>query len=151
MLQIVSLKIFGRTIGWYYYLAFIIPGVCGAVIMWVFFPNSKYSPPTVSLAVSPFGALGSNCYKWYANLHLALGLPLEEVAAKFGDAGMYPEQAQTLKLWLRLTYVPLDEVASYMRDIQVTDEELDQVGGFGKEGNGMLEVEKAATAVHAKA
>lgn len=44
-----------RTIGWKFFLCFIIPGSIGAVIMFVFFPNTK-------------------------------GMPLEEVAALFGDA-----------------------------------------------------------------
>lgn len=39
-----------------------------------------------------------------------------------------------------------DLVASYMRDIEITDDELDQVGGFGteKSSKGTLEIEKAA-------
>lgn len=83
------------NIGWYFYLAFIIPGTIGAICMWFFFPDT-------------------------------LGKPLEETAALFGDA---------------------DQVQSYMRDIQITDEELDQVGGFGteKDTNGPLEIEKLAT------
>ena len=45
-----------------------------------------------------------------------------------------------------LIYLSTDEVAGYMRDIHVTDDELDQVGGFGagKGSNDVLEVEKAA-------
>jgi len=53
------------NVGWKFYLAFIIPGSIGGVVMWVFFPNTK-------------------------------GIPLEEVAAIFGDA---------------------DEVAVYERDL----------------------------------
>lgn len=56
-----------RTVGWKFYLAFIIPGTIGGIIMFIFFPDTK-------------------------------GLPLEEIAAIFGDA---------------------DEVAIYQRDIQV--------------------------------
>ena len=57
-----------------------------------------------------------------------LGKPLEETAALFGDQ---------------------DEVAGYMKDIEVTEDELDAVGGFGVEknsdsDNGALEIEKAA-------
>ena len=55
------------AIGWKFYLAFIIPGSIGAIIMWFYFPDT-------------------------------LGLPLEEVAAIFGDA---------------------DEVAVYQRDIEI--------------------------------
>jgi hypothetical protein len=53
-----------------------------------------------------------------------LGKPLEETAALFGDA---------------------DEVVGYMRDIAVTEGDLDQVEGFGdnKEGSGVSHVEKA--------
>jgi MFS family permease len=85
-------------IGWKFYLCFIIPGTIGAVIMWLFFPDT-------------------------------LGKPLEETAALFGDA---------------------DQVASYMRDIEITEEELDAVGGFGgrktdKDSTPPLEIEKAAT------
>ena len=64
------------AIGWKFYLCFIIPGTIGAVIMWVYFPNT-------------------------------LGLPLEEVAAIFGDA---------------------DEVAGYMKDIEITEEDIDNIG-----------------------
>jgi hypothetical protein len=67
-----------ENIGWKFYLAFIIPGTIGSVIMWFFFPNT-------------------------------LGLPLEEVAAIFGDH---------------------DEVAGYMRDIQINDDEVEKVSGF---------------------
>ena len=56
-----------KNVGWKFYLAFIIPGTLGAIIMWLFFPDT-------------------------------LGLPLEEVAAIFGDA---------------------DEVAIYQRDIEI--------------------------------
>jgi hypothetical protein len=70
-------------IGWKFYLAFIIPGTIGAVIMWFFFPDT-------------------------------LGLPLEEVAAIFGDH---------------------DEVAGYMRDIQINDDETEKVSGFGSGDN----------------
>jgi len=56
-----------KTVGWKFYLAFIIPGSIGAIIMWIWFPDTN-------------------------------GLPLEEVAAIFGDA---------------------DEVAIYQRDIEV--------------------------------
>ena len=53
-----------------------------------------------------------------------LGKPLEETAALFGDA---------------------DQVATYMRDIEITEDELDAVGGFGeKSSDRTLEVEKAA-------
>jgi len=55
------------TIGWKFYLCFIIPGTIGGIIMWIFFPDTN-------------------------------GLPLEEVAAIFGD---------------------VDEVAIYQADIQV--------------------------------
>lgn len=47
-----------RTIGWKFYLCFIIPGTIGSVIMWIWFPDTK-------------------------------GKPLEEVAAIFGDVGMF--------------------------------------------------------------
>jgi hypothetical protein len=56
-----------ENIGWKFYLVFIIPGTIGAVIMGVWFPDTR-------------------------------GLPLEEVAAIFGDT---------------------DEVAIYQRDIEV--------------------------------
>ena len=56
-----------KTIKWKFYLAFIIPGTIGAILMWIYFPDT-------------------------------LGLPLEEVAAIFGDA---------------------DEVAMYQRDIAI--------------------------------
>ena len=72
------------NIGWKFYLAFIIPGTLGSIIMWFFFPDT-------------------------------LGLPLEEVAAIFGDH---------------------DEVAGYMRDIQITDNEVEKVGGFESGGEG---------------
>jgi hypothetical protein len=55
--------------GWKFYLAFIIPGTIGGVIMIIFFPDTK-------------------------------GLPLEEVAALFGD---------------------LDEIAVYQREIDLKD------------------------------
>lgn len=58
-----------ETIGWKFYLCFIIPGSLGALVMWLFFPDTK-------------------------------GLPLEEVAAIFGDE---------------------DEVAVYQRDIDIDD------------------------------
>jgi hypothetical protein len=29
------------TVGWRFYLAFIIPGTIGGIIMWVFFPDTK--------------------------------------------------------------------------------------------------------------
>ena len=43
-------------------------------------------------------------------------------------------------------YLKPDLVASYMRDIEITEDELDQVGGFGteKSSNRTLEIEKAA-------
>lgn len=66
------------NIGWKFYLAFIVPGAVGSVIMWFFFPDT-------------------------------LGLPLEEVAAIFGDH---------------------DEVAGYMRDIQLGSDEVQKVEGF---------------------
>lgn len=55
-----------------------------------------------------------------------LGKPLEETAALFGDA---------------------DQVATYMRDIEITDEELDAVGGFGgkRSETDTLKIEKAAS------
>ena len=56
-----------KNIGWKFYLAFIIPGSIGGILMWIYFPDT-------------------------------LGLPLEEVAAIFGDA---------------------DEVAVYQRDIAI--------------------------------
>ncbi|KIX98805.1 uncharacterized protein Z520_05266 [Fonsecaea multimorphosa CBS 102226] len=56
-----------ETIGWKFYLCFIIPGTLGAIAMWIWFPDTN-------------------------------GLPLEEVAAIFGDA---------------------DEVAIYQRDLEV--------------------------------
>jgi len=56
-----------EKIGWKFYLCFIIPGTIGAVVMWIWFPDTN-------------------------------GLPLEEVAALFGDS---------------------DEVAIYQRDIEV--------------------------------
>ncbi|KAK5173252.1 uncharacterized protein LTR77_001933 [Saxophila tyrrhenica] len=72
------------NIGWYYYLAFIIPGTIGAVVMFLYFPDT-------------------------------LGKPLEEIAALFGDH---------------------DEVAGYMRDIEISSEEIENVGGFGREKGG---------------
>ena len=54
-------------IQWRFYLALIIPGTIGCVVMWFYFPDTK-------------------------------GLPLEEVAAIFGDA---------------------DEVAIYLREIEI--------------------------------
>lgn len=62
-----------------------------------------------------------------------LGLPLEEVAAIFGDS---------------------DEVATYMRDIEITEDELDKVGGFGHgsgEKEGTLQIEKIAQGIDEKA
>jgi hypothetical protein len=56
-----------QTIGWKFYLCFIIPGTIGGVVVWIWFPDTN-------------------------------GVPLEEVAAIFGDA---------------------DEVAIYQRDIEV--------------------------------
>lgn len=56
-----------ENVGWKFYLALIIPGTIGCVIMWFVFPDTK-------------------------------GLPLEEVAAIFGDA---------------------DEVAVYQREIEI--------------------------------
>lgn len=56
-----------ETIGWKFYLCFIIPGTLGGIAIWLWFPDTN-------------------------------GLPLEEVAAIFGDA---------------------DEVAIYQRDIEV--------------------------------
>ncbi|KIW14757.1 hypothetical protein PV08_07542 [Exophiala spinifera] len=56
-----------KTVGWKFYLAFIIPGTIGGFIMLFFFPDTK-------------------------------GVPLEEIAAIFGDA---------------------DEVAIYQRDIEI--------------------------------
>lgn len=56
-----------NTIGWKFYLCFIIPGTIGGIAMWIWFPDTN-------------------------------GLPLEEVAAIFGDE---------------------DEVAIYQRDIEV--------------------------------
>jgi len=56
-----------ETIRWKFYLCFIIPGTIGAIVMWIWFPDTN-------------------------------GLPLEEVAAIFGDA---------------------DEVAIYQREIEV--------------------------------
>ncbi|ORY03954.1 MFS transporter [Clohesyomyces aquaticus] len=55
------------TIGWKFYLVFIIPGSMGAVIIWMYFPNTN-------------------------------GLPLEEIAAIFGDG---------------------DEVAVYQREMMI--------------------------------
>jgi Sugar (and other) transporter len=55
------------TVGWKFYLALIIPGTIGGILMWIFFPDTK-------------------------------GLPLEEIAALFGDE---------------------DEVAVYQREIDV--------------------------------
>lgn len=55
------------TIGWKFYLVFIIPGTIGGLIVWFFFPDTK-------------------------------GLPLEEIAAIFGDE---------------------DEIAVYQREIDV--------------------------------
>ena len=56
-----------EKIGWKFYLCFIIPGTIGAVLMWIFWPDTK-------------------------------GLPLEEIAAIFGDA---------------------DEVAIYQAEIEI--------------------------------
>jgi hypothetical protein len=56
-----------ENVGWKFYLALIIPGTIGCVLMWIFFPDTK-------------------------------GLPLEEVAAIFGDA---------------------DDVAVYQREIEI--------------------------------
>lgn len=55
------------SVGWRFYLCFIIPGSIGAAIMWFFFPDTR-------------------------------GLPLEEVAAIFGDE---------------------HEVAIYQRDLEI--------------------------------
>lgn len=57
------------TIGWKFYLALIIPGTIGALIIWLYFPDTN-------------------------------GLPLEEVAAIFGDT---------------------DEIALYQRDLVVAE------------------------------
>jgi hypothetical protein len=56
-------------IGWKFYLAFIIPGSIGGVIMFLYFPDTK-------------------------------GLPLEEIAAIFGDE---------------------DDIAVYQREININD------------------------------
>lgn len=56
-----------KTIGWKFYLCFIIPGTLGGILIWLYFPNTN-------------------------------GLPLEEIAAIFGDS---------------------DEVAIYQRDLTV--------------------------------
>ncbi len=56
-----------RNVGWRFYLAFIIPGTLGAIVILLFFPNTR-------------------------------GLPLEEIAALFGDE---------------------DEVAVYQREIDI--------------------------------
>ncbi|KAK4892734.1 hypothetical protein LTR27_008833 [Elasticomyces elasticus] len=69
-------------IGWRFYLCMIIPGSIGGIVMWLYFPDSKQS-------------------KHYRSYHhadyvKANGVPLEEVAAIFGDA---------------------DEVAVYERDL----------------------------------
>jgi hypothetical protein len=58
-----------RKIGWKFYLAFIIPGTIGGIIMFIYFPDTK-------------------------------GLPLEEIAAIFGDE---------------------DDIAVYQREIDVKD------------------------------
>jgi hypothetical protein len=58
-----------RKVGWKFYLALIIPGTIGGVIMFCFFPDTK-------------------------------GLPLEEIAAIFGDE---------------------DDIAVYQREIDVKD------------------------------
>ncbi|KAK3050522.1 hypothetical protein LTR09_008161 [Extremus antarcticus] len=78
------------NIGWYFYLAFIIPGTIGAVIMWFYFPDT-------------------------------LGKPLEEIAAIFGDH---------------------DEVAGYMRDIQINEEDIDAVEFPKNEKSGATKVEE---------
>lgn len=79
------------TIGWKFYLCFIIPGSIGAIIMWFYFPNTN-------------------------------GLPLEEVAALFGDA---------------------DEVAIYQRDLTVDSQthQIVDVHERGKNEVVMNEVE----------
>jgi hypothetical protein len=80
-------------VGWKFYLAFIIPGTIGAVIMIMFFPDTK-------------------------------GLPLEEVAALFGD---------------------LDEIAVYQREIDLKDGgiiEDHHVGGVAAEKMGGVHLER---------
>ncbi|KAK1810554.1 hypothetical protein LTR12_015061 [Friedmanniomyces endolithicus] len=70
------------NIGWKFYLALIIPGSIGGVLMFLYFPDSEpLSRPSAVLQ---------------ADLISANGVPLEEVAAIFGDA---------------------DEVAVYERDL----------------------------------
>jgi hypothetical protein len=64
-----TLLIVYRKIGWKFYLALIIPGTIGGVVMFCFFPDTK-------------------------------GLPLEEIAALFGDE---------------------DDIAVYQREIDVKD------------------------------
>jgi hypothetical protein len=89
------------TIGWKFYLCFIIPGTIGGVVMWVWFPDT-------------------------------LGRPLEEVAEIFGDK---------------------DEVAVYMRDLEV-DWERKRVAGVAGEqmegdGHGVV-VEKTGDGVESR-
>lgn len=64
-----DLLIVRRKVGWKFYLAFIIPGTIGGIIMFCFFPDTK-------------------------------GLPLEEIAALFGDE---------------------DDIAVYQREIDFKD------------------------------
>ena len=67
------------------------------------------------------GAIGSVIMWMY--FPDTIGKPLEEVAAMFGDH---------------------DEVAGYMKDIEVTEEDLQNAGGFGHEKGVMekTEIEK---------
>lgn len=73
-----------------------------------------------------------------------LGKPLEEVAAIFGDHGMCCDYAGIPSHVL--TMFAADEVAGYMKDIEITEDDIDAVGGFGAEkgSTGVLEIEKQA-------
>lgn len=80
-------------IGWKFYLPFIIPGTIGAIVMIMYFPDTK-------------------------------GLPLEEVAALFGD---------------------LDEIAVYQREIELKDGGVDgdhHIGGVLGEKMGTSDLEQ---------
>lgn len=73
------------TIGWRFYLVFIIPGTIGGLIIWFYFPNTN-------------------------------GLPLEEVAAIFGDEA---------------------DVAVYQREINIQGKEISDLHTDAKGGQGV--------------
>ncbi len=69
-----------------------------------------------------------------------LGKPLEEIAAIFGDHGTFTNRV--LLVMAMLTLWPTDEVAGYMRDIQINEEDIDAVEFPKNEKSGATKVEE---------